>query len=64
MPLAASEDEVGEEEDSLPSGPKRGVALSASDKWRIVRPLLMRYMLPLCKFPLGITENQLTDILR
>ena len=61
-PLAA-EDEAGEEEGSLPSGPKRGVSLSASDKWRIVQPLLMRYMLPLCKFPLGITENQLTNIL-
>ena len=48
-PLAAAEDEVGEEEGSLPSGPKRGVALSASDKWRIVRPLMMKYMLPLCK---------------
>ncbi|KAF8810347.1 batten's disease protein Cln3 [Phlegmacium glaucopus] len=46
-PLATSEDEAGEEEGSLPSGPKRGVSLSASDKWRIARPLFMRYMLPL-----------------
>jgi len=46
-PLATEEDEVGEEEGSHPSGPRRGVALSAGDKWRIVKPLLMRYMLPL-----------------
>jgi len=46
-PLATAEDEVGEEEGSFPSGPRRGVALSAGDKWRIVKPLLTRYMLPL-----------------
>ena len=45
-PLATAEEE-GEDEEA--SGPKRGVALSAGDKWRIVKPLLMRYMLPLCK---------------
>jgi len=48
-PLATAEDEAGEEEGSLPAGPKRGIALSPSDKWRLVRPLLMKYMLPLCK---------------
>jgi len=47
VPLATTEEGGGEEERSLPSGPKRGVALSAGDKWRIVKPLLMRYMLPL-----------------
>ena len=26
------------------------VALSARDKWRLVRPLLPKYMVPLCKF--------------
>ena len=45
MPLATAEDE---EESSLPLEPK-GVTLSASDKWCLVKPLLMRYMLPLCK---------------
>ncbi|PPQ92197.1 hypothetical protein CVT25_008971 [Psilocybe cyanescens] len=49
-PLAAAEDEDGEEEGSLPSGPKRGVALTASDKWRLARPLLTKYMLPLCAY--------------
>lgn len=48
-PLAAEDDMVGEEEGSSPSGPKANVSLSASDKWRLVRPLLLRYMLPLCK---------------
>lgn len=49
-PLATADDDLaGEEESSLPSGPKYNVFLSASDKWRLVRPLLVRYMLPLCK---------------
>lgn len=48
-PLAAAEDEVGEEEGSQPPGPKRGVALSINDKWRLVKPMLPKYMLPLCK---------------
>ena len=43
------EEEGEEEEASFPSGPRRGIALTAGDKWRIVKPLLMRYMLPLCK---------------
>jgi battenin len=45
-PLATTEDE-SEEEVGFPSRPKRGVALSAGDKWRLVKPLLMKYMLPL-----------------
>lgn len=45
----ATEDVAGEEEGSLPAGPTRSVALSASDKWRLVKPLLPKYMLPLCK---------------
>ncbi|KDR77283.1 hypothetical protein GALMADRAFT_246616 [Galerina marginata CBS 339.88] len=58
-PLAAAEDEVGEEEGSHPSGPKRGVALSASDKWRLVKPLLTKYMLPLfCVYLFEYTINQ------
>lgn len=48
----ATEDEVGEE-GSLPAGSKTGIALSASDKWRLVKPLLLKYMLPLCE-PLPI----------
>lgn len=28
---------------------KNGVALSAGDKWRLVKPLLPKYMLPLCQ---------------
>jgi len=46
-PLPATEDAAGEEEGSLPAGPKRGVSLSISDKLRLVRPLLLKYMLPL-----------------
>jgi battenin len=47
-PLAASEDQIGEEEGVLTSGPRSGVHLSAADKWRLVKPLLLKYMLPLC----------------
>lgn len=48
-PLPSAEDEDGEEEGSLPPGPRKGVSLSSSDKWRLVKPLLVKYMLPLCK---------------
>ena len=33
-----------------PASKKILVALSANDKWRLVKPLLGRYMLPLCAF--------------
>ncbi|KJA25225.1 hypothetical protein HYPSUDRAFT_37699 [Hypholoma sublateritium FD-334 SS-4] len=46
-PLAAAEDEEGEEEGTMSSGPQRGVALSIADKWRLVQPLIPKYMLPL-----------------
>jgi len=29
----------------------RNVALSASDKWRLVKPMIPKYMLPLCEYP-------------
>jgi battenin len=48
-PLAAEEE--GEEEGRLSPGPKKGITLSASDKWRLVKPLFGRYMLPLCVYP-------------
>ncbi|KAF9563812.1 batten's disease protein Cln3 [Agrocybe pediades] len=58
-PLASAEDEVGEEEGALPPGPKRGFTLSASDKWRLVKPLLTKYMLPLfCVYLFEYTINQ------
>ncbi|KAJ7846437.1 batten's disease protein Cln3, partial [Mycena olivaceomarginata] len=58
--LATAEEELtGEEESSLASVPKYNVSLSASDKWRIVRPLLIRYMLPLfCVYTFEYTINQ------
>ncbi|KAJ7031565.1 batten's disease protein Cln3 [Mycena alexandri] len=59
-PLAtADEDFVGEEEDSLAPGHKHNVSLSAADKWRLVRPMLVRYMLPLfCVYLFEYTINQ------
>jgi len=35
---------------STPVSKKLSVTLSANDKWRLVKPLLARYMLPLCTF--------------
>jgi battenin len=49
-PLPTTEDENSEEEESMPDGLKRLVALSASDKWHLVKPLLPKYMLPLCEY--------------
>jgi battenin len=58
-PLAAEADDLGEEEGRLSPGPKRGIALSANDKWRLVKPLLRRYMLPLfCVYLFEYTINQ------
>lgn len=37
-----------EEEDDGVIMPKLSVALSLEDKWRLVKPLLPKYMLPLC----------------
>ncbi|KAF8178080.1 batten's disease protein Cln3 [Mycena galopus ATCC 62051] len=59
-PLATAEGELaGEEEGSAVSPPKYNVSLTASDKWRLVRPLLVRYMVPLfCVYTFEYTINQ------
>ncbi|KIJ89576.1 hypothetical protein K443DRAFT_117789, partial [Laccaria amethystina LaAM-08-1] len=58
-PIALDEDEDGEEEGTHAPGPKRGVALNANDKWRLVQPLLLKYMLPLfCVYLFEYTINQ------
>ncbi|KAJ7177880.1 batten's disease protein Cln3 [Mycena filopes] len=59
-PLATADDDLaGEEEGSLASGPKHNVSLSAADKWRLVRPMLVTYMLPLfCVYTFEYTINQ------
>ncbi|KAF5384288.1 hypothetical protein D9615_003218 [Tricholomella constricta] len=57
-PIPAGEDEI-EEEISLPPGSKWGVALTANDKWNLVKPLLLKYMLPLfCVYLFEYTINQ------
>ncbi|KAE9406551.1 batten's disease protein Cln3 [Gymnopus androsaceus JB14] len=48
-PLPANEEEIGEEEGILRAVPRKNFSLSFNDKLRLVKPLLMRYMLPLCK---------------
>ncbi|KAJ6618758.1 batten's disease protein Cln3 [Mycena sp. CBHHK59/15] len=59
-PLATAEDDMaGEEEGSSLSGLKQNVSLSLNDKWRLVRPLLAKYMLPLfCVYMFEYTINQ------
>ncbi|KAJ8700853.1 battenin CLN3 protein [Pleurotus ostreatus] len=58
-PLAATEDQVGEEEGSILTSVKRDVALTGSDKWRLVQPMLLRYMFPLfCVYLFEYTINQ------
>ena len=45
-----TEDNLEEIEGSiLTSPPKRPISLSLQDKWQLVKPLLMKYMLPLCE---------------
>jgi battenin len=47
--LLATAEDVDEEAPSSLSNPKTGFALSSADKWRLVKPLLFKYMLPLCE---------------
>lgn len=55
--MALPEEEV-ESEGTVPVGAVPTAAslpgLSSADKWRLVRPLLMKYMLPLCKLLLSL----------
>jgi len=54
-PLPTSEDE----QLTLLSGSEKSVALSAGDKWYLVKPMLVRYMLPLfCVYLFEYTINQ------
>lgn len=45
-------EDVDDDHDSSMSNVRteKSFALSASDKWRLVKPLLLKYMLPLCTF--------------
>ena len=44
---AANEDQENNLKIGIPASTK--VSLSAADKWHLIRPLLLRYMLPLCE---------------
>ena len=41
--------EVTEGDTLLGQPPKVPVFLTAGDKWRLVKPMILKYMLPLCK---------------
>lgn len=45
MPISA--EPVAEDDEVVP--PQKNVTLSLADKWCLVRPLLLKYMLPLCQ---------------
>ncbi len=55
-PLATDDFDTDDPNNTLGSIPKQTVALSASDKWRLVKPLLPKYMFPLCKSPLKLID--------
>ncbi|KAF5313328.1 hypothetical protein D9611_008647 [Ephemerocybe angulata] len=58
-PIAEAEDEEGEEEGTFAPGPTKGIHLSVADKIRLVKPLLLKYMLPLfCVYLFEYTINQ------
>lgn len=48
-PLATTEEGDEGEEEMLPPKPEKKFALSLDDKLRLVKPLLLKYMLPLCE---------------
>lgn len=48
------DDQPGEEEGSVLALPKNGVSLSLEEKLRLVKPMLLKYMLPLCKSSVSI----------
>lgn len=57
VPLPSGEDGTDAGEASLYTSPmKASVSLTARDKLRLVRPLLLKYMLPLCKLPSQIFD--------
>lgn len=58
----AEEDEEGEEEGTYAPGPTKGVHLTVADKVRLVKPLLFKYMLPLCTYSITLSSApSLTD---
>ncbi|KAI0319351.1 batten's disease protein Cln3 [Amylostereum chailletii] len=57
-PVAASEDEVTDDNDATIRTPLSG-PLTMEDKWRLAKPLLLQYMLPLfCVYLFEYTINQ------
>lgn len=66
-PIATVEDEDGAEDGAdagIPptvSKTHHGVALSARDKWVLVRPMLMKYMFPLCEYCCYFCPQRVTN---
>ncbi|KAG2098887.1 batten's disease protein Cln3 [Suillus cothurnatus] len=53
------DDLSGQDDVESPVEPKVTVSLSAADKWRLVKPMLLKYMLPLfCVYTFEYTINQ------
>ncbi len=50
-PLPHSEDEDALSATEQAASAKGAMSLSMQDKWRLAKPMLTKYMLPLCEFP-------------
>jgi battenin len=57
MPIATTEDEEVDTSESGPARFEKGFALSPADKWRLVKPMLLKYMLPLCELRFTILPS-------
>lgn len=51
VPLARSEDEDDPSATEPDASAKGVTSLTIQDKWRLAKPMLTKYMLPLCEFP-------------
>lgn len=54
---------VAEGDTLLGQPPKLPVFLTAGDKWRLMKPMIYKYMLPLCKCSLRCSEKQSPEYL-
>ena len=48
IPITDASAEAGDDEPG-PARLEKGFALSPADKWRLVKPMLFKYMMPLCE---------------
>ena len=49
IPITDTSAEADDDETTGPARLEKGFALSPADKWRLVKPMLFKYMMPLCE---------------